>query len=113
MACGLALIAINNHGPWEIAIAVKAADSDAATTTQTILQFFTARIVDEFPAAGGESYVRLDLGTTWRPRPSLELAVWGQNLLDEAHLENIPTQDFTGRQPQIPRSIYFKISYRP
>ena len=34
-----------------------------------------------------DAYERLDLGVTWRVRRSVELALWGQNLLEEEHAE--------------------------
>ena len=43
--------------------------------------------VDRRPTNDADSYLRLDLGVLWRPRPGLELAIWGQNLLEDTHLE--------------------------
>jgi iron complex outermembrane receptor protein len=43
--------------------------------------------VDNVPQQGAAHYVRLDMGITWRVTPNLELAVWGQNLLDSRHRE--------------------------
>lgn len=53
-----------------------------------------------------DSILRVDLGLTWRPRPGLELGIWGQNLLEPSHsefgsfkkstLSEIP-RSFTGR----------------
>jgi iron complex outermembrane recepter protein len=56
------------------------------------------------------SYVRLDVGVTWRPMPNLELGIWGQNLLDDRHAEfnNL-------RNPQrveVPRGVMGKITWR-
>jgi hypothetical protein len=34
-----------------------------------------------------DAYERLDVGVTWRLRRSVELALWGQNLLEEEHAE--------------------------
>jgi len=54
--------------------------------------------VDWLPGLDVDANERLDLGLTWRPRPGLELAAWGQNLLDEAHRE--------ASTVEIPRSFY-------
>jgi iron complex outermembrane receptor protein len=43
--------------------------------------------VDRLPASGIDAYDRLDLGLTWRLRDHVELAFWGQNLIDP-HVEN-------------------------
>ena len=43
--------------------------------------------VARVPFVGAPAYDRLDLGFTWRPRPSLRLELWGQNLLDDEHVE--------------------------
>ncbi len=56
------------------------------------------------------SYLRLDLGLVFHPGESLELGVWGVNLLDGRHLE------FTGPQSvtiaEIPRGVTGKITWR-
>ena len=61
--------------------------------------------VDEAPARLAESYLRLDLGVTYRPTDHLELAVWGRNLLDASHRE------FSGRD-EVERSAYFMATLR-
>jgi iron complex outermembrane receptor protein len=43
--------------------------------------------VDELPAQGTPSYTRLDMRFAWHATERLEVAVVGQNLLDDAHLE--------------------------
>jgi iron complex outermembrane receptor protein len=47
--------------------------------------------IDNRPTSMSQAYARLDLGFTWRPNHNLELAVWGQNLLDPSHRETSPT----------------------
>lgn len=56
------------------------------------------------------AYVRLDLGLVWRPTKSVELGVWGQNLLDSQHLEfsNINSNVRT----EIPRSFTARFTWR-
>ena len=54
------------------------------------------------------SYVRLDLGMVWHPKPWLELGLWGQNLLQDSH------QEFPGEttliRTEVPRSVLAKIT---
>jgi iron complex outermembrane receptor protein len=55
------------------------------------------------------AYVRLDLGLTWRPTKSLEIGVWGQNLLDGQHPEF--TSENSSVITEIPRSVVGKITW--
>jgi iron complex outermembrane receptor protein len=57
-----------------------------------------------------DSYFRLDLGVIWRLNKSWEIGVFGQNLLEEGHLEfeSYRTPVLT----EIPLSIYGKITWR-
>ena len=61
-----------------------------------------AYYVDEVPFLGMPSYTRLDLGLTWRPSASVELALWGQNLLEDGHSE--------GSGAQVPRGLYAQVT---
>jgi iron complex outermembrane receptor protein len=67
---------------------------------------YTSRLVNrQFPAA-----VRADVGFVWRPLRSLELGVWGQNLLDPAHPEAASfISTFRG---QVPRTFLGKLTWR-
>jgi iron complex outermembrane receptor protein len=56
------------------------------------------------------SYVKLDLGVTWRPAKSLELGIWGKNLLDNEHPEF--TSLGTALITEIPRSVMGTITWR-
>ncbi|MDB6112684.1 MAG: TonB-dependent receptor, plug [Pedosphaera sp.] len=56
------------------------------------------------------SYVRLDLGVAWHPLKTLEIGVWGQNLLSNHHPEFPNTR--TTLQTEIPRGVYGKITWR-
>jgi iron complex outermembrane recepter protein len=56
------------------------------------------------------SYVRLDTGLVYRPSPTLELGLWGQNLLDPRHGE-ISSQD-SGTVTQVPRTVIARITRR-
>jgi iron complex outermembrane receptor protein len=53
------------------------------------------------------AYVRVDLGVTWRPIKTLELGIFGQNLLDDHHLES--TSYKTTVLTEIPRGIMGRI----
>jgi len=55
------------------------------------------------------AYVRMDLGLTWRPTSSLELGLFGQNLLDDNHpkFTNYKSTVLT----EIPRSIMGRITW--
>lgn len=56
------------------------------------------------------AYVRLDLGVTWRPTASLELGLWGQNLIDNQHPE------YYGYKPaprtEVPRSVVGTVTWK-
>ena len=53
-------------------------------------------------------YTELDMRVSWRPIASLEVALVGRNLLDDAHSEFGPV----GRQ-EIERSAYLQLTWRP
>lgn len=56
------------------------------------------------------SYVRLDVGVIWRPTKSVEMGIWGQNLLQAQHQEF--TSDTETYAVNIPRSVLAKITFR-
>jgi outer membrane receptor protein involved in Fe transport len=56
------------------------------------------------------SYVRFDTGILYRPSATLELGLWGQNLLDRRHGE-FSSQD-AGTVTQVPRTLLAKITKR-
>lgn len=57
------------------------------------------------------SYLRLDLGLTWRATENLEIAVWGQNLLEEGHVE-YDEPWINPAQADVPRSFYVQATLR-
>ncbi len=57
------------------------------------------------------SYWRLDTGITWRPTENLEIAVWGQNLLDRNHREWLDTGFATG-PAEVERGVYAELTCR-
>ena len=63
-----------------------------------------------FAVASIPAYVRLDLGLVWKATRNLELSVWGQNLLDNAHPEFGTTQ--TPVITENPRTLYGQIKWR-
>jgi iron complex outermembrane receptor protein len=67
--------------------------------------------VDNIPDEGAASYVRLDLGLTWRPTDNVEVALWGQNLLDDKHLE-FGDDLFQATPLEIERSFYAQVTLR-
>jgi iron complex outermembrane receptor protein len=72
--------------------------------------------VDRQVAAAGlgtatiPAYVRLDLGLTWHPTRSLEIGVWGQNLIDDRHQE-FPSLK-SSVQTEIPRGVFGRITWK-
>jgi iron complex outermembrane receptor protein len=56
------------------------------------------------------AHLRFDFGVTWAPSDSLELGIWGQNLLDPRHSEygSFKTNTLT----EIPRSVVTRITWR-
>ena len=71
-----------------------------------------ASAADGQPTAdpGTPSYVRLDLGMTWRPTKNLELSIWEQNLLHDRHSEFISYH--ASFLTEVPRGIVGKVSWR-
>lgn len=57
-----------------------------------------------------DAYLRLDLGLSWQPTESMELGLWGQNLLDPGHAEFGSFK--TGTLTQVPRSITGRFTWK-
>jgi len=70
---------------------------------------FVTRFVDDLPTPRVASYWELDARLSWRPIEFLELSVVGQNLLNDEHLEFIPSSPLPRK---IERNIYGKITCR-
>jgi iron complex outermembrane receptor protein len=60
--------------------------------------------VDRLPTPDVDDYFRLDLGITWHASRTTDVALWGQNLLDQSHRE------FTDRE--LERGVYFVAQFR-
>jgi iron complex outermembrane recepter protein len=56
------------------------------------------------------AYVRLDTGLTWSPRASLQLGVWGQNLLDARHAEY--TRFESNVVTEVPRTFLIRANWQ-
>jgi iron complex outermembrane recepter protein len=56
------------------------------------------------------AYVRLDAGLVWHPTKSLEVGIWGQNLLDNRHQE-FPALN-TSQRTEVPRGVFGKVTLR-
>ena len=56
------------------------------------------------------SYVRVDVGVSWRPTKSLELGLWGRNLLDNQHPEYYSYR--TTLRTEVPRSVLGTVTWR-
>lgn len=75
------------------------------------LQFDAAlRFVDDLPALNVPSYTTLDLGLSWFLRRDVELALVGQNLLDNHHPEQPVVPNRIGTEVQ--RGFYTKLTWR-
>jgi iron complex outermembrane recepter protein len=66
---------------------------------------FIGRYVDELTFLPVPSYITMDMRLAWRPSPCTELAIAGQNLLDERHAEY-----FGGYE--IKRGVYGMITHQ-
>ncbi len=58
--------------------------------------------VGDIPRQSIDGYTRTDIGLSWQPTPRIEVALWGQNLTDDAHAE--------ATNAEVPRSIYAQVS---
>jgi iron complex outermembrane receptor protein len=67
--------------------------------------------VDRLPAPQLPSYTRLDTRLSWRPAERVELALVGQNLLQDHHVESNDTGTSVNSS-QVKRSAYAKVSWR-
>jgi len=68
------------------------------------------RFVDALAARDVAAYTSLDARLAWRPRPAVELAAVGQNLLAPHHLELTGSG---GRRVEVRRGVYGTITWRP
>jgi iron complex outermembrane receptor protein len=71
------------------------------------------RYVDHLRRDDIPSYLELDTRLGWNPRPDLELALVGQNLLDSQHQEFIRETLFNSIPTEVERAVYVKTTWRP
>ena len=69
-----------------------------------------ARYVDQLVADGVPSYISMDLRLAYRPRKNLELAVIGQNLLQDQHQEY--NGGITTYADEVPRGVYGTVAWK-
>ncbi|MEW6157813.1 MAG: TonB-dependent receptor [Verrucomicrobiota bacterium] len=75
------------------------------------------RYVDQLPAVvpGGprvKPYFDLDVRLAWRPKPNVELAVVGQNLVEPRRIEFSPDVAVVQQITAVPRGVYGSITVR-
>ncbi|HXT41940.1 MAG TPA: TonB-dependent receptor, partial [Candidatus Angelobacter sp.] len=71
----------------------------------------TLRYVESLPDFQIPSYVVMDARLAWRPLKNLELAIVGQNFLDDRHPEFQPVLIPTERT-EVQQSVYGKVTWR-
>ena len=69
------------------------------------------RYADSFDNGGVPSYFTLDLRLAWRPIKNLELALVGQNLLENRHQEFRPEQ-YSIQVYEAERGVYGKLTWK-
>ena len=68
------------------------------------------RYIDELPSADVDAYTEVNTRLAWRPLPSLEFALTGNNLLNPQHREF--RSDFTDLPPvDVERSVYLQLRW--
>lgn len=72
----------------------------------------SARWVDQLPELDVPAYFGLDVRLAWRPRPWVEVAVVGRNLLDDQHAEFGAQASVTTAPSEVPRSVYGQVTFR-
>ena len=80
----------------------------------------TARYVDELIGSTGSAtdpvvpaYIEMDMRLAWRPRQNWEVALVGQNLLQDHHYEFLGGNDaFPIYATEVPRSVYATLAWR-
>ncbi len=75
--------------------------------------YFVDRLTNQgpFPSVTIPAYTRLDLGLTWKPLERISFSLFGQNLLQDHHLE---FEDVNGalQSSEIQRSAYAQMTWR-
>ena len=71
----------------------------------------TFRFMDDVPEWDIDYYLEMDMRLAWMPTKNVELSLVGQNLLDNRHPESINVAPLTPN-PEVPRSVYGKVTLR-
>ena len=69
------------------------------------------RYVDSLPGLSVPAYVTMDLRLGWRPNENLEVALVGQNLLDNHHPE-WGYEGFGYLPDEVRRTVYAQLTWR-
>ena len=72
---------------------------------------WAVRYVESLPAIPVPGYVAVDARLAWRPLQNLELAIIGQNLLDDRHPE-FQSQFIPTERTEVQHSVYGKVTWR-
>lgn len=70
------------------------------------------RFVDELEYFPTPAYFDLDVRVGWRPKDWLEVAVVGQNLLDDQRPEFGPADSIVVQPTQVPRGVYGTVTFQ-
>ncbi len=70
------------------------------------------RYVDNLPSLGIRSYVTCDARIAWRSLKNVEIALVGQNLLDNHHPEQGLDTLLSNQSTEVPRGVYGKITWK-
>jgi iron complex outermembrane receptor protein len=76
----------------------------------TLMYVDRLTVTPSVSAVNVPAYARLDLGAGWRPVGTLELGVWGQNLLQPRHFEFPSVQN--AQATDIPRNFLARVTWR-
>lgn len=79
---------------------------------RTLSWNLSADFTDRLLAQGVPSYTRVDTNLIWKVRDGLKLGIYGQNLLQDRHLEFFDPADSSTRSTLIRRSAYAKLTWR-
>ena len=87
--------------------------SSSFDITRNVEFDITGRYVDNLPGSppGIKSYIALDARLAWRPRDDLVVAIVGQNLLGDRHLELGRATTVGGPLNEVRRGVYASVTY--
>jgi iron complex outermembrane receptor protein len=106
----------NTPDPFNYTGASRGSPRNTASLTSSLDLFrqwellVAARYVDEIPKQQIPAYVECDLRIAWHPCTGWEIALAGNNLLDNQHPEQKPS--LAGPATEIPRSFYLTAAWK-